>query len=50
MSDRPHVTVFIPVYNRAAYVRQAIESILGQSYADFELLFIDDGSTAQGLT
>ncbi len=45
MTDRPQVTVFIPVYNRAAYVGQAIESILGQSYADFEVLLVDDGST-----
>lgn len=41
----PTVTVLMPVYNAAPYVRLAIESILEQTYADFELLIIDDGST-----
>jgi glycosyltransferase involved in cell wall biosynthesis len=41
------VTVLLPVYNGEAYLREAIESILSQSYADFELLVIDDGSTDQ---
>lgn len=38
------VTVLLPVYNGEAYVAKAIESILTQSYRDFELLVIDDGS------
>lgn len=41
----PKVSVFIPVYNREAYVGAAIESVLTQSFRDFELLLIDDGST-----
>lgn len=41
----PAVTVFIPVYNREAYVGAAIDSILAQTFQDFELLLIDDGST-----
>ena len=41
----PKVTVVIPVYNREKYVGEAIESILGQTFRDFELLVIDDGST-----
>jgi glycosyltransferase involved in cell wall biosynthesis len=45
MSASPKVTVFIPVYNRAKYVSVAIDSILAQSFTDFELLLIDDGST-----
>jgi len=43
-SDAPRVSVVIPVYNREAYVGEAIESILAQTFADFELLVIDDGS------
>jgi glycosyltransferase involved in cell wall biosynthesis len=35
----------MPVYNAERYLREAIESILAQTYADFELLIIDDGST-----
>lgn len=41
----PTVTVLIPVHNRARYIRDAIDSILAQSFADFELLIIDDAST-----
>jgi glycosyltransferase involved in cell wall biosynthesis len=39
------VTVFVPVHNRERYVSDAIQSILAQSYGDFELLLVDDGST-----
>lgn len=44
MSD-PRVTVLMPVYNAAPYLQEAIGSILGQSYRDFNFLIIDDGST-----
>ena len=44
-SKRPKVTVFIPVYNREQYVGDAIESILAQTFSDFEILLVDDGST-----
>ncbi|MGE0822389.1 MAG: glycosyltransferase family 2 protein [Candidatus Binatia bacterium] len=45
MTYLPQVTVFIPVHNRERYVGDAIESVLGQNFDDFELLVIDDGST-----
>jgi glycosyltransferase involved in cell wall biosynthesis len=41
----PAVSVILPTYNRAALLGRAIRSVLGQSYTDFELLVIDDGST-----
>jgi glycosyltransferase involved in cell wall biosynthesis len=41
------VTVLMPVYNAAPYVAVALESILNQTYQDFEFLIIDDGSTDQ---
>lgn len=41
----PAITVLMPVYNAAAYVGQAIESILSQSFHDFEFIIINDGST-----
>lgn len=39
------ISVIVPVYNTESYLRECIESILRQSYADFELLLVDDGST-----
>lgn len=45
----PKVTVFMPVYNSSSFLKKSIESILNQSYKDFELLIIDDGSTDDSL-
>lgn len=42
--DIPSISVIVPVYNAEMSLRQCIDSILGQSYKDFELLLIDDGS------
>lgn len=41
----PKVTVLMSVYNGELFIREAVESILGQTFADFEFLIIDDGST-----
>lgn len=41
----PNVSVIIPTYNRARTVREAIDSVLSQSYSDLELIVVDDGST-----
>lgn len=45
MSATPLVSVVLSVYNGGNYLRQSIESILNQSFVDFELIIIDDGST-----
>ncbi len=42
---RPRVTVVIPTYNRADLVGAAIDSVLTQTFADLELIVVDDGST-----
>lgn len=44
-SSNPSITVLLPVYNAEAFVGEAIESILLQTFTDFELLIINDGST-----
>lgn len=41
----PKVSVILPVYNAGGYLREAIDSILHQTFTDFELVIVNDGST-----
>ena len=41
----PEVSVIIPIYNTAAYLRKALDSICGQTLKELEIILIDDGST-----
>ncbi len=41
----PKISVIVPVFNVSKYLKQCVESILNQSFGDFELLLINDGST-----
>lgn len=43
-SPNPKISVIVPVYNTEKYLRRCIDSILAQTFTDFELLLIDDGS------
>lgn len=39
------ISVIIPTYNRAELLKRAAQSVLAQTYKDFELIIVDDGST-----
>lgn len=45
----PIISVVMPAYNAANFISQTIESVLNQTFTDFELLIIDDGSTDRTL-
>ena len=45
MKDMPLVSVSMPVFNSERYIAEAIESILAQTYTNFELIIVDDGSS-----
>jgi glycosyltransferase involved in cell wall biosynthesis len=45
MLSNPKITVLMPVYNCELYIREAVDSILNQTFTDFEFLIIDDAST-----
>ena len=44
MANFPKISVIVPVYNTEKYLHRCIDSVLAQTYKDFELLLIDDGS------
>ena len=46
-SYRTKVSVVLPTYNHAAFLPKAVDAILAQSFADFELIIVNDGSTDQ---
>ena len=49
MRKDPKISVVMPNYNGAKFIEKSIESILDQSFSDFEFVIIDDGSTDDSL-
>ena len=50
MRDNPEISIIIPVYNTENYLCRCIDSLLNQTFSNFEILLIDDGSTDLSLT
>jgi glycosyltransferase involved in cell wall biosynthesis len=43
--NRPKVSIVVPVYNVEQYIRRCLDSILSQTFTDWECILVDDGST-----
>ena len=49
MKKNPQISIIIPVYNVEKYIDRCIQSILNQTYKDYELILINDGSKDSSL-
>ena len=45
--EQPVLSIIVPVYNVEKYIRDCLDSILAQSFQEFEVILIDDGSSDQ---
>lgn len=45
MTEKPLISVIVPVYNTEAYVRQCVDSLIGQTYDNLEIILVEDGCT-----
>ena len=45
MKNKPVVSIVLPTYNGAKYIRESLDSILAQTFQDYEIICVDDGST-----
>ncbi|HGY2296620.1 TPA: glycosyltransferase family 2 protein [Pseudomonas putida] len=50
VSNRPKISIIVPFYNAVQYLEQCVNTITRQSFRDYEVLLIDDGSTDDGLS
>lgn len=49
MSEQPLISIIVPVYNAQSYLSNCIDSLIGQSYKNLEIIFVNDGSTDNSL-
>src|SRR5664280_442891 len=43
-----YLSIVVPLFNKAAYIRRALDSVARQTFGDFEVIIVDDGSTDGG--
>ena len=48
VNHKPMVSVTLPTYNRGHLIFKVVQSVLNQTYQDFEMIILDDGSTEGG--
>ncbi|HEM3198611.1 TPA: glycosyltransferase [Streptococcus suis 14A] len=48
--EKPLISIIVPIYNVENYLRQCLDSIIGQTYQNLEILLIDDASTDSSVT
>lgn len=47
--DKPTISIIVPVYNTSIYLEQCLNSINNQSFKDYEVICVDDGSSDNSL-